>query len=711
MTVPRVTGTPATDGGRPPLRERSGYRPEIEGLRAVAALLVAIFHIWLGRVSGGVDVFFVVAGFLITTTLIGQLRTYDRVRPILFLRRLASRLLPAALTVIAVTLILSVLWLPTAFWAQTFREATAAALYAENWQLAFDATDYLALDVFHSPVQHFWAMSVQGQFYLIWLALFAIVAILARRWPAHRTRFVFGALATVFVISLAFSIVATAADQTFTYYNTFARAWEFALGGLAALILPRLRLGAALRAILGWVGLAGVVSCGLVLQVSTLFPGWAALWPTVSALLVLAGGSAGMPLTAGRLLASRPAVWLGGLSYGIYLWHWPLLVFFLEWKNGDDPTLRWGIGIILLSVLLAWLTKKLVEDPVAGWSRSPNRRVRGLATSAMVAGVTVVALASTTLVGVAQNQTYQELAFARTIASGTLDCVGAASLVDSGCTEAEGLDDPIPADPLADYAAPYDLCRTDEIGTEIRECSYGPADAEVRVVLIGNSHAVSWFPALQAIAEQKNWRLDVFFKSGCVFNTASRDFRGETEVRTCLEWGESLRDTLAARPAYDYMLTSYSRPVGFVDDDGDPSAAAGIAGFRAAWEPLLARGTKVWAMLDTPLLTEDTFECYEENLGDLDDCDTPTRAESFTQEDLLVAATDGLDGARLIDMTDYFCTASECPLEIGDVFVYRDTGHFTATYSLSLAPYLEKELSLVETEGLAFGRKAYEPGV
>lgn len=693
--------------GRSPLRERPGYRPEIEGLRAVAALLVAIFHIWLGRVSGGVDVFFVVAGFLITTTLIGQLKTYDRVRPFIFLRRLASRLLPAALTVIVVTLVLAVLWLPTAFWIQTFREALAASLYFENWQLAFDATDYLALDVFHSPVQHFWAMSVQGQFYILWLALFAVIGLLALRFRNHRTRLIVLGLSVVVAVSLAYSIVATAADQTFTYYNTFARAWEFGLGGLAAMALPRLNLSATVRAILGWVGLAGVISCGLVLQVSTLFPGWVALWPTLSALFVLAGGSAGVPATAGRLLASRPMVWLGGLSYGIYLWHWPLLVFYLEWKNGDRPSLGWGSGIILLAVLLAWLTKKLIEDPVAGWSRSPRTPVRTLATTGMIAGIAAVALASTALIGVGQQRTEQELAFARSIAAGAMDCVGAASLVDpGGCLGSESLDDPIPADPIADYSAPYDLCRTDEIGTDIRECSYGPTDAEVRVVLIGNSHAVSWFPALQAIAEQKNWRLDVFFKSQCAFNTTLRDADGELEEQSCLAWGEKLRRTLDDRPAYDYMLTSYATGASFRDSTGAVSDEAGVAGFREAWAPLLARGTKVWAMLDTPHLSDETFECYEENLADLDPCGTPARDDAFRQ-DLLVPATSGLDGARLVDMSDYFCSATECPLQIGDVFVYRDTDHFTATYSLSLAPYLERELGLVETEGLAFASKAY----
>lgn len=326
----------ASPTGRPALvrkADASGYRPEIEGLRAVASLLVASFHIWLGRVSGGVDVFFVVAGFLTTLTLVGQVRRYGRVRPVSFLTRLASRLFPAAAVVLVAVAALAPLLLRPSQLLQTFTEVLASTFYVENIALARAGVDYLAQDDFHSPVQNFWAMSVQGQFYLIWLALVLVATLVAvlLRTRALLPRILLLLVAALTVLSFAFSVVLVGIDQPTAYYSTLARSWEFGLGSLAALLLPGRTLPAALRAVAGWLGLIGVVSCGLLLQVSTAFPGAAALWPTLSAVLVLVAGTGPAPrYGVARLLALRPLVWLGGISYGLYLWHWPLLVLWRE---------------------------------------------------------------------------------------------------------------------------------------------------------------------------------------------------------------------------------------------------------------------------------------------------------------------------------------------------------------------------------------------
>lgn len=294
------------------------YRHDIEGLRAVAALLVAVYHVWLGRVSGGVDVFFVVAGFMVTTTLLGHVHRYGRVRAGLYLSRLLKRLLPNSLLVLTVVAVATMVWIPVTRRSQVLTEISASALYYENWALIDRSVDYLQRDFTNSPVQHYWAMSIQGQFYLIWLVLFVVVALVARRAFRHRLTLVVG---TIVVLSFGYSVYLTAADQPVAYFHTSTRTWEFGTGALVALGAARaVRPASGARAwVLGWVGLLAIVSCGLVLSVGSSFPGWIALWPVLGAVLLLAADSSDSQWSASRLLASRPLVSLGSVSYAIYL--------------------------------------------------------------------------------------------------------------------------------------------------------------------------------------------------------------------------------------------------------------------------------------------------------------------------------------------------------------------------------------------------------
>ena len=332
------------------------FRPEIEGLRAVAAILVAVYHVFLGRVSGGVDVFFVVAGFLITTSLLGHVERVGRPQVGRFVGRLASRLLPVAVVVLVAISAATLLWMPITRLAATFDEVVASALYYENWLLAAKAVDYLARDDGTSPLQHFWALSIQGQFYLVWLALFGLAVLLADR--ARIRRSIGAALALVFVGSLFVSVALTDRNQPLAYFHTGARMWEFAAGGLLALAIARLpRAWGRLSLVGGWVGLAMIVSCGVLIPVSTSFPGWIALWPVVGALLVIAAGDSRHRWASSRLLGSRPFVFVGGVAYALYLWHWPILIFYRLQRGGDGPVgIRAGLAILAVSFVLAVVT-------------------------------------------------------------------------------------------------------------------------------------------------------------------------------------------------------------------------------------------------------------------------------------------------------------------------------------------------------------------
>ena len=279
------------------------HRPELQGLRAVAVALVVVYHVWFGRVSGGVDVFFVVSGFLLT----GQLaRTAER-GPLALGRRwirMLGRLLPCAVVVLVATVVAGMLLLPEGRWQQTLGEVGAAAVFLENWQLAADAVDYAARSNMSSPVQHFWSLSIQGQFFLVWPLLVALVALAARGEPTRVREHLTVTTLGVFAASLMFSVALTATNQPLAYFHSLTRLWEFALGGLLALTIDNVRLPRRTRVHLGWIGLTGLLACGAVLRVGTVFPGIAALWPTGCAVLVLLAGSPARG--GGRTGCSRP---------------------------------------------------------------------------------------------------------------------------------------------------------------------------------------------------------------------------------------------------------------------------------------------------------------------------------------------------------------------------------------------------------------------
>ena len=362
-----------------------------QGLRAVAALLVAAYHIWLGRVSGGVDVFFVVTGFLITRTLLGHLERSGRIDFATFWAGLARRLLPAALLVLSMVVYVEELKI---HWARTIKEVVASASYLENWFLAFSKYDYLERDSFADPVQHFWAMSLQGQVYILWPTLLALTGFAARRMGLNVRRAVGGMLLLVFAGSLTYSVITTRLDQPFAYFDTLARLWEISLGGLLALVPAGWTLPGKARLPLGWIGLLAILSCGLLLPVSRVFPGYAALWPTLAVALIILAGSSGSAFGADRFLSIKPLASLGDVSYSIYLWHWPLFVFYRTLTGAAQVGLLAGLAIIVLTIILARLTTRYVENPIRNARSGKGSPVRAIAVGAgAIAGVLTLALA------------------------------------------------------------------------------------------------------------------------------------------------------------------------------------------------------------------------------------------------------------------------------------------------------------------------------
>ncbi len=659
----------------------SAFRPEIEGLRAIAAILVAVFHIWLGRVSGGVDVFFVVSSFLITSGLLGHLERFHKVDFALFWGRLIKRLVPVAFVVLITVVVASIFLMPKSRWKDTIEQVAAAAVYMENWALAFRSVDYLARHEAVSPVQHYWALSVQTQFYLVWPALVAAAAWTARRAGVELRKLLGGLLVLIFGLSLAYSIHLTAKNQPFAYFNTFARAWEFSLGALLALTIPYLRVPATLRLMMGWAGVLAILSCGVILQVSRVFPGYAALWPTVAAVFVIVAGTSGSRFGVDRLLASRPMVYLGGISYGIYLWHFPILTFCRQYAEPHPITHKAGAVILLASIGLAALSTRFIESRVREPRGSVAPRGRPFAFGAACLAPIVVGLGL-------WSAWFLHIKHPHPMADALrrLDYPGAlARNVEfkyQGRSHVEVVPGPLQ---VAEDREMLDFpgCENRPEATEPGLCRVAGTEQEFTIAVVGGSHSAQWLPALEEIARSAGWQVITYTKSDCPFYFGRVE--AAKEVSSCREWNANvLRKVVDLHP--DAVFMTSTRYDDSTEDEFVPE------GYINAWQQLAAANIKVVALRDNPDFEFDVSACVEIHGPDSPHCSLPRR-----QMLEVPSPTDTLPNrpanVRFIDLSDYFCDRTTCPPVIGNVLIYRHMNHITATYARSLTPVLQNELT------------------
>jgi len=636
-----------------------------------------VYHVWFGRVSGGVDVFFVVSGFLLTGQLV---RDADR-GPLALgrrWRRMLVRLLPCAVVVLVTTVVAGMLLLPEGRWPQTLREVVAAAVFLENWQLAAGAVDYAARSNMVSPVQHFWSLSIQGQFFLVWPLLVALVALAARgdaaRVRAHMTVATLG----VFAASLTFSVVLTATNQPLAYFHSLTRLWEFALGGLLALTIDTVRLPRRARVHLGWAGLAGLLACGAVLRVGTVFPGVAALWPTACAVLVLVAGVTGARAGADRLLTSRPLRYVGDLSYPLYLWHWPVLVFCLVLTGRDRLDAAAGAGVVALSVLLAVVTHHLVERPVP--------RLPGGGYRTAVAGLAVLFLMS----GLWQVEAMRRAQGVGEV--GDIRYPGALALAAGEPAPAPLLPPPVSVTDDWVRIERWDCAPMTRF--PMNACTRPVEGAQRRIVVVGDSHAQQLAGALMPIADRHGWQLTVIARGACPFSTASEVVAAEPD---CLAWGDAAAAEIAdLRP--DAVVTLASRDVRAGLTERTPP------GFVARWQQLADLGIPVLAIRDNPRFDRSMPDCAQSVWAQLSWAEPPgtdvpladfcgvERAAVYASAPPWAHLPDVPPNVRFLDIADRVCGPDRCSAVIGNVLVYLDDNHLTASYSASMAPLIEGDV-------------------
>ncbi len=654
------------------------FRPEIQGLRALACVLVVVYHVWLGRISGGVDAFFLISGFLVTGQLYrASVRGRIEYRPMW--GRMIKRLFPAALTVLLLVIAASSVLLPQNRWFQTIKEVVASALYVENWQLAADSTDYFAQHNSASVVQHFWSLSIQGQFYLVWPLLVGLVLLIARRARRNVRPLLLAVLGVVFAVSLAYSVWLTSVDQPLAYFDSLTRVWEFALGGLLALALDMVPIPRPVRVVLGWTGVAGLVACGLVLQVGTVFPGYLALWPTLSAAMVILAGDTASKGGADRFLSSRPLEYLGDLSYALYLWHWPVLVLYLVSRDREEVGPRGGAVIIALAFVLAVLTHHLVERPLRSSEIGVRTRWGAYRFGVLTMAVVLAASGAWQWVSVSQAEDYS-------IAVNDPDHPGALARTE-GFTY-WGADDatlvPSFVGVSEDWAGIDPArCGTSPRNTDLEVCTSETSGHPTRrIVVTGDSHAGQFLGALLPVAEARNWEVTSILRGGCPFSTDSDAVPGD---QSCIDWNSAVvEEILTTRP--DAVMTIGTRDVRIGVEERVPG------GYIAQWRKIDEEGIPVLAVRDNPRFSQSPSACVESRGATSPECSTP-RYDLYAAEPPYEALPDLPSNVRFVDFSDYFCTAEVCPPVIGNVLVYLDDNHVSGTYMSTMSSIAEKAIT------------------
>jgi peptidoglycan/LPS O-acetylase OafA/YrhL len=713
---PRISHRDAAAGVR--------HRDDIQGLRAVAVLLVVLGHAGVSFLKGGyvgVDVFFVLSGFLITALLLASAAKPRRRSLIAFYSRRARRILPAAALTLVVTDAVAYRLLNVVRAKAVLHDSIFASLFTANIHFAHQGTDYFAQAQPPSPVQHFWSLSVEEQFYVVWPVLLSAVlmsvALRRRRGdslgpvrrdvmpPALNRSLV--AIVVIVVVSFAWSIYYTRSRPTAAYFSTFARAWELGIGAALAIGAARLgRVPEGPRAAAGWLGLAAIAIAGVTFSSRTPFPGYAALLPTVGAALVIAAGLGQhhSRRAVGRVLSIAPLRYVGDRSYALYLWHWPVLIVAVQYE-GHDLSVRTKLLLVLGAFGVSIVSYALFENPIRRMRWSTAGRALVLWPASVLAVILIagwqlqsVAVTETRLAEMGQPQypgaTPAELALLglgrqsqdvgsvvqlRPIASSPGDdrslpaVVAAVRAGNRSAAIPSPLTPPVP-NLLGDHYDYPSGCAAEDGQSSSNICSLGDPSGTKSLVVFGDSHAQMWMPAILAMASRDGWVVRPLGKSACIPLEWWRVMPATPDCRAWFRW--AIREIHRLHPDVTLLAAAMSGLGG-----KDAAAASGISSFVTA---VRTASRHVVVMGDTPFVNEQPVDCLLSRNANMGRCSFSFPAAQLSVADT-IASTSQAVGASYISTTGWLCFDDDCPMVVGHTIVYFDPGHVTATFASALA--------------------------
>ncbi|TVT28890.1 acyltransferase [Salinicoccus cyprini] len=646
------------------------FRPEIEGLRIIAALLVAIYHIWLGRVSGGVDVFFVISGFLITTSIVSKYNKTGEFKFFPYIINLLKRLLPSVVTVVLTVIILSIFFLPRSIMDKTFQEVFASLFYYQNWQLALSNTDYLDREQMKTPLEHFWAMSIQGQFYIIWFILFTLVFfILKKNSRINGVKLINIFLTILFAASLIYSIYLTEVNQPWAYFDVTTRVWEFSLGGLLAINLSRINIPGVLADIIGWLGLVGLILTGIIFDVSTLFPGYIALWPMLCAVAILVSGNMDTKYGVKSFLGRSWMMKAGGLAFGLYLWHWVLLSFY-QYHHEEIPTVWIGTGIILLSFILSWFVTRFIEKPIRSMSISIKPVIiiaTGLLINAAVAS-SLYYYYETTIPSNDENFSFENYPGAYALKENRPVNTNPEEYIPSAAQAQENLADSY-----------EDKVHQPKTKGELEIAEYGVTENYAHtIVLAGSSHSAHWLPALQQFAQEEKIRIINMTQLGSRFSTRHESGPQAEWNKNAINYLRENKDQIDLVVATaDLGLADYPKPPeGMVKQLNKIGDDVGL--------PVLAiRDNQRFGFNIPEYLDQYGYEATKEKMLSVEPMDEtmPWKRVEYKSPNV-----------HPVDYTEYFKVDGVYEPIIGKVLIYYDGGHINETYATTMGPVIREDV-------------------
>jgi len=665
------------------------FRPDVQGLRAVAVVLVVLYHAGGSVLSGGyvgVDVFFVISGFVITGVLLRERASTGRTSILAFYGRRCRRIIPAATLVIIVAIVLSYVFLGFLSGDRTAIDGRWAAVFVANFHFASEGTNYLSSQQLPSPLQNYWSLSVEEQFYLVYPTLFLLVAA-ARFRVSLRMRLVVG-LWLIIVGSFTWSVLQTASNPTVAYFSPWTRAWELALGGLIAVGTTwLLRVPAHVAAAMTWLGLGAIVVAALSFNGQTAYPGSLVAIPVVGAALVIAGGVAAPRQGAELLLGTAPFGWMGKLSYSLYLWHWPILIIAAESQGKTSLPLPQSLGLVGIALVASAITFRLVEDPIRH-AKFPTRH----RWASIVLGVGLISLTLTVTTGWLHDE-----AAPTTTASSRTGIVPAADQQVTRLVDASTGIQRLPADLTPslqtvgqDRGWPPGPCTPATAQIRVPSCTFGDPRGTRTMVLYGDSHALMWFQAMDDIAKKAHWRFVILGKGYCMANTyPPRSSRAQFPFSACRRWQ---RFALKRIRELDPDLVVVTQEVQAAPTGVSYTPAQWKRGLEQTLDRIASPHTKLVVLGNMPAIDESPADCLAEHPDQVQLCSGPPLARDKPYNQAEQQAVTAL-GGRYIDVTPWFCSKT-CTAVIGNYLPYLNQLHVSAVYSVFLEQVLAEKLQL-----------------